>query len=251
MTNNATLDLSYLDLNNHIFNYPGFNDLNQLNASYCKSKNAIIINKLVKEYNHSLAPYRKEFALSLRSISQEVLDTIKFLTQEYNLRVKAQCQYLSKKFSDQLLYDHNLYNTMCRYGKQMGNKRKNDAADIDEIEKYLTSESVFAQNTQISQSTIADHETSIEMNQVISIRGPDQEYTHGFGIAKSRLKFAIDNGLVDEFVGLITRFIKNHTGVNTRSNFVQQDILQNLNIEQEETLRPTKRANIEINNNNI
>ncbi|CAG8836443.1 23768_t:CDS:2, partial [Gigaspora margarita] len=102
----------------------------QLNASYYKSKNAIIINKLVEEHNYSLVPYRKEFALSLRSISQEVLDTIKFLTQECNLGIKAQCWYLSKKFSDQPLYDYNLYKAICRYENQMGDKRENDVADI-------------------------------------------------------------------------------------------------------------------------
>ncbi|CAG8812512.1 24035_t:CDS:2, partial [Racocetra persica] len=38
-----------------------------------------------------------------------------------------------------------------------------------------------------------------------------QQYIYGFGITKSELKFAVENGLVDEFIELITRFIENHT----------------------------------------
>ncbi|CAG8782222.1 8837_t:CDS:2, partial [Dentiscutata erythropus] len=83
--------------------------------------------------------------------------------------------------------------------------------------------------------TTAEHET--------------QEYAYGFGIAKSGLKFAIDNGLVDEFVRLISRFIENRTGV--RSNFAQQDSLQNLNIEQEKNSRPKKHTNVKTDDNNI
>ncbi|CAG8577812.1 hypothetical protein C2G38_2252528 [Gigaspora rosea] len=156
----------------------------------------------------------------------------------------------------------------------------NTKFDIKLIPRRWYSNPMQVYDSSPIRGTIADHETSIEMNQVISIRGPDvyqpricknitqkQEYTHGFGIAKSGLKFAIDNGLVDEFVGLITKFIENHTGVNTSqqvevditqienpkklkhkgrpkgSNSVQQDILQDLNTGQEESLRPTKHAN--------
>ncbi|CAG8508493.1 3884_t:CDS:2 [Racocetra persica] len=105
----------------------------------------------------------------------------------------------------------------------------------DTIKKYLTLESASFQNVQISQSILyhasisaVEFDTYEEINQVISIRGPDtyrasiynnikqnQEYAYGFGVAKSRLKFALENGLVDEFVGLIIRFIENHTGVDT------------------------------------
>ncbi|CAG8759174.1 20711_t:CDS:2, partial [Dentiscutata erythropus] len=38
-----------------------------------------------------------------------------------------------------------------------------------------------------------------------------QEYACGFNIVKSGLKFAIENSLVDKFVGLISGFIENHT----------------------------------------
>ncbi|CAG8741864.1 3785_t:CDS:2, partial [Cetraspora pellucida] len=69
-----------------------------------------------------------------------------------------------------------------------------------------------------------------EMNQLISICGPDtyqasihtsitqkQEYAYGFGVAKSGLKFALENKLVDEFVKLIERFIGNYTGVDVNN----------------------------------
>ncbi|CAG8759681.1 17511_t:CDS:1, partial [Cetraspora pellucida] len=101
-----------------------------------------------------------------------------------------------------------------------------------------------------------------------------QEYVRGFDIAKSGLKFALESGLVDEFVGLIIGFIENHTGVNTNQRILvditqienlkklkhkgcskksssTQEILQDLNIENAETSRPTKQANIETNNNNV
>ncbi|CAG8577830.1 12513_t:CDS:2, partial [Gigaspora rosea] len=219
----------------------------QLNAGYRKSENAIIINKLVEKHNHSLAPHRKEFALSLRSISQEVLDTIKFLTQECNLGVKAQHRYLAKKFSDQPLYDRNLYNAIRRYGNQMGNTYNNflqswfryhnshSVAELkqnwkelldqyptgqsylqqlwrvreswakiyvfttfcagmqssqwvesmnniikseDEIEKYLISESAFAQNTQISQSVLYRASLVETSNNLVS---PPKAYEYSEG----------------------------------------------------------------------
>ncbi|CAG8848810.1 882_t:CDS:2, partial [Gigaspora margarita] len=103
----------------------------QLNAGCRKNVGTIFINKLINEHNHSLAPYRKEFAPSLHSLSQEVLDEIKFLTQECSLGAKAQHQYLSKKFSAQPLYDRDLYNTIHKYKNEMsGNQRENNAADM-------------------------------------------------------------------------------------------------------------------------
>ncbi|CAG8752781.1 17240_t:CDS:2, partial [Gigaspora rosea] len=76
----------------------------QLNAGYRKN-DGIVITKLIEEHNHLLASYRKEFAPSLHLLSQEVLDDIKFLTQECGLGANAQCQYISKKFPEQPLYD--------------------------------------------------------------------------------------------------------------------------------------------------
>ncbi|CAG8844519.1 41530_t:CDS:2, partial [Gigaspora margarita] len=80
--------------------------------------------------------------------------------------------------------------------------------------------------------------TSEEMNQVISIREHDtyqasihanitekQEYAHGFGIAKSGLKFILKNGLVNKFVGLIVKFIDSHSGIAT-SEHMTIDISQ-------------------------
>ncbi|CAG8826717.1 2368_t:CDS:2, partial [Gigaspora margarita] len=163
-----------------------------------RSDYAIVINKLVEDYNHSLAPYKKEFALSLCFFSQEVLDTIRFLTQEYCLRAKAQQHYISKKFSDQPIYDP---------------QEKKPGWVI-----YLEFEDITQK----------------------------QEYAHSFGIAKSGLKVAIENGLVNEFVGLVTRFIKHHTC----SNSMQRDILQDLDMEQKNS-RPAKWINIEVNNKNV
>ncbi|CAG8683284.1 600_t:CDS:2, partial [Dentiscutata heterogama] len=84
----------------------------QLNVGYQKSINTIVINKFVERYNHSLAPHRKKFAPSLRSLLQNIFDTIKFPIQEYNLGAKARHWYILKKFSDQPLYDCDLYNAL-------------------------------------------------------------------------------------------------------------------------------------------
>ncbi|CAG8688445.1 6898_t:CDS:2, partial [Racocetra fulgida] len=90
----------------------------------------------------------------------------------------------------------------------------------------------------ITDTSVVECDANEETNQIISIRGPDmykasiyksiiqkQEYAHGFGVAKSGLKFALENGLVDEFVGLITRFIENHTGIDTNER-ITVDVTQ-------------------------
>ncbi|CAG8645073.1 6462_t:CDS:2, partial [Racocetra fulgida] len=118
-------------------------------------------------------------------------------------------------------------------------------------------------------TTAAEFDTSEEMNQVTSIRGHNayqasihtsitekQEYAHGFGIAKSGLKFALENGLVNEFVGLIVKFIENHSGVATSEHITKLkhkrrsrllDSAQQNEIEAEneytEELLPKKRVN--------
>ncbi|CAG8703932.1 2528_t:CDS:2, partial [Dentiscutata heterogama] len=84
----------------------------QLNVGYQKISGEIVINKLVNNHNHSLAPYRKEFAPSLRSFSQE----------EYKLGTKAQRRYIAKKFPNQPLYDRDLYNAIRQYKNQIGNQ---------------------------------------------------------------------------------------------------------------------------------
>ncbi|CAG8837665.1 43703_t:CDS:2, partial [Gigaspora margarita] len=86
-----------------------------------KDSDSIIINKLVENHNYSLALYQKEFAPSLRALLQEVLDEIKFLTQEYGLGAKVQYQYITKKFQDQPLFDRDLYNAIRQYKNQIGN----------------------------------------------------------------------------------------------------------------------------------
>ncbi|CAG8473319.1 8956_t:CDS:2 [Racocetra fulgida] len=99
--------------------------------------------------------------------------------------------------------------------------------DINLISKHWYINPMQASNFSIILGTIAmEFDTNEEINQVIYIHGPDanrasiyasikqkQEYAHGFGVAKSRLKFALENGLVNKFVGLIARFIENHSGV--------------------------------------
>ncbi|RIB20484.1 hypothetical protein C2G38_2179178 [Gigaspora rosea] len=59
-----------------------------------------------------------EFAPRLRSLSQEVLDGIKFLTQECGLGTKAQYQYLSKKFPIQPLYNSDMVNWLMQQKEQ-------------------------------------------------------------------------------------------------------------------------------------
>ncbi|CAG8610890.1 11479_t:CDS:2 [Ambispora gerdemannii] len=70
----------------------------------------------------------KEIATSLRSLSQEVLDDIKFLTQECSLGAQAQRRYLSKNFPINF-YMIVIY-IICQYKNQMGSQRENDAADM-------------------------------------------------------------------------------------------------------------------------
>ncbi|CAG8726356.1 25306_t:CDS:2 [Gigaspora margarita] len=63
----------------------------QLNVGFRKDINSIVVNKFIEIHNHSLAPYREEFAPSLRTLSQDVLNEIKFLTQEYSLEQRPNC----------------------------------------------------------------------------------------------------------------------------------------------------------------
>ncbi|CAG8477846.1 9186_t:CDS:2 [Scutellospora calospora] len=57
--------------------------------------------------------------MSVATQYRKVLDEIKFLTQEYGLGAKVQCQYLLKKFTTQSLYDHDLYHAICKYKNQI------------------------------------------------------------------------------------------------------------------------------------
>ncbi|CAG8714013.1 2500_t:CDS:2 [Dentiscutata erythropus] len=98
--------------------------------------------------------------------------------------------------------------------------------------------------------TTVEHDIVTEMNQVISIRRPDVYQPSIYTI--------------DEFVGLISGFIKNHTGININQQMQVdisqienqrmqgsssiQEVLQDLDVG---TSKFTKWANIEANNNNI
>ncbi|CAG8709219.1 15212_t:CDS:1, partial [Cetraspora pellucida] len=113
-------------------------------------------------------------------------------------------------------------------------------------------------------------ETNKEMNQVISIYRSDayqanihasviqkQEYAYSFSIAKSRLKFVLENRLINKFIELITRFIEDYSSVVTNEHMtvdifqienskklkhkghprLYQNTLQDLNISQDLNLR--------------
>ncbi|RIB11402.1 hypothetical protein C2G38_2203515 [Gigaspora rosea] len=98
----------------------------------------------------------------------------------------------------------------------------------------------------ITSSDAIEFDMNKEMNQVVSIRGSNmyqasiyasvtekQKYAHGFGIAKSGLKFAMENRLVNKFVGLIVKFIENYSEVNTNEQMT-------VNINQIENLKKAK-----------
>ncbi|CAG8553346.1 21564_t:CDS:2 [Cetraspora pellucida] len=81
-------------------------------------------------FENALKKYELEIGFRAIKFWLELLDDIKFLTQECKLKTKAQCRYIAKKFPNQLLYDHNLYNAICQYKNQMGNQYENDTSDI-------------------------------------------------------------------------------------------------------------------------
>ncbi|RIB20483.1 hypothetical protein C2G38_2179177 [Gigaspora rosea] len=92
--------------------------------------------------------------------------------------------------------------------------------DIKFISKCWYTDPIQVSNySVISGISAVEFDSNKEINQVISIHGPDtyrvsihnnimlkQEYAHGFGVAKSKLKFALES-----------RFIENHTGVDTNT----------------------------------
>lgn len=115
----------------------------------------------------------------------------------------------------------------CRHFFSVFKISRNTKFDIKLISKRWYADLMQVSDSLPIMGTIGEPNTIMEMNQVTSIRGPNilepsvctnitqkQQYVHGFGVTKSGLKFAVENSLVDEFVGLITRFIENHTGVN-------------------------------------
>ncbi|CAG8540505.1 14187_t:CDS:1 [Racocetra persica] len=105
---------------------------------------------------------------------------------------------------------------------------RNTKFNVKLISRRWYTDLMQASNYTIIESTDStEFNTNEEMNQLISIHDPDiyrasvhisiiqkQEYVYGFSVAKSRLKFVLENGLVDEFVGLVEEFIKDHTGID-------------------------------------
>ncbi|CAG8640818.1 22693_t:CDS:2, partial [Gigaspora margarita] len=294
----------------------------QLNIGFRKDINSIVVNKYIKNYNHSLTPYRKEFTPSLRTLLQDVLNEIKFSTQKCSLGAKAQYHYskaelehhleelliqypASKNYLIQLWKSQQswakiyMFMTFCAECKAYNRWKLPNAHEYTEgylEDKYnalqasleniinmvnceniieiwrvslfdqynhnyshyaifltdnshlctclyiISNESIQASDySVITVTTVLEFDTYEkinqdmygEVNQVISIRGFDmfqarihtsivqkQEYAHGFGFAKSGLKFVLENGLVNEFIELIVRFIEGHTGVDTTEQMI-------------------------------
>ncbi|CAG8792699.1 18267_t:CDS:2, partial [Gigaspora margarita] len=215
--------------------FPNWNTLERtlkkykLEVGFKKNIGAIFINKLIDEYNHSLALYQKEFALNLYSLLQEVLDEIKFLTQECGLEMSSNQRENDAMDIIKWLMQQKEQEPEWAVFIDIFKISHNAKFDIKLISKHWYTDPIqaFDYSVILDTSTI-EFNTNEERNQVISIREPDtyrasihnnitqkQEYVHGFGIAKNGLKFALESGLVNKFVELITGFIKNHTGIDT------------------------------------
>ncbi|RIB27241.1 hypothetical protein C2G38_2029558 [Gigaspora rosea] len=119
----------------------------------------------------------------------------------------------------------------CRHFFSVFKMSRNAKFDIKLISKRWYTDSMQASDYSMIEGTaIEEIDSNEQMNQLISIRGSNayqasihtsitqkQEYAYGFGVAKSGLKFALDNGLVDEFAELIEKFIENHTDVDANN----------------------------------
>ncbi|CAG8849096.1 17867_t:CDS:2, partial [Gigaspora margarita] len=101
--------------------------------------------------------------------------------------------------------------------------------DIKLISKCWYTDPMQASNYSIITGTAAAEFDTVEFGT------KKQEYAYSFGVAKSGLKFTLENGLVNEFVGLIVKFIDSHSGVATSEqcprllDSAQQNTLQDLN----------------------
>ncbi|CAG8799882.1 13739_t:CDS:2, partial [Dentiscutata erythropus] len=223
------------------------------NSKECQSKK-----KIVSEDQRDRESKKKEFAPSLRMLSQEVLDEIKFLThiqsvffepvqnaiKKYLTLESASMQnaqisqsvlyrvYLYEVSNNSTLFPNaheyaegyleDEYNALQASLKNIINMVNRDnilevwRVSLFDRHNYSYSHYVILlkNNTYLctDAANIMEFDTNEEMNQVIAIRGPNtyqasihacvtqkQEYTHGFGIAKSGLKFALENGLINEF----------------------------------------------------
>ncbi|CAG8682435.1 22819_t:CDS:2, partial [Racocetra persica] len=92
-----------------------------------KTEQKIYINKLIEEHNHSLTPYREEFAPSLQRLSQNILDEIKFMIQKCEYNARQQRWYLVNKFPGVNIYSKNLYNAIRHYKTPTASKINQDA----------------------------------------------------------------------------------------------------------------------------
>src|SRR5581483_6695805 len=98
-----------------------------LNASYRKRANLVYINKFIEEHNHPLSDSEllQQFAPSLRKITTDVKEEIKFFVQECHLGATVLKRILRKKFPDQEIYQQDLYNMIHKF--KIDAQIKNDA----------------------------------------------------------------------------------------------------------------------------
>ncbi|CAG8787153.1 20129_t:CDS:2 [Gigaspora margarita] len=100
-----------------------------LNASYRKCLNLVFVNKFVDEHNHALNDCKLlQLSPSLRKIPTHIRDKIRFYVQEYHLEITVLKRILQNKFSDQEIYDKDLYNMISRFKADV--QIKNDALTL-------------------------------------------------------------------------------------------------------------------------
>ncbi|CAG8842130.1 39240_t:CDS:1, partial [Gigaspora margarita] len=122
----------------------------------------------------------------------------------------------------------------CRHFFSVFKMSRNMKFDVKLISKHwYTNPMQVSDYSMIKGTAIEEIDSNKQMNQLISIRGPNayqasihtsitqkQEYAYSFGIAKSGLKFVFDNELVDEFAELIKKFIENYTDVDINNQMI-------------------------------
>ncbi|CAG8716239.1 25053_t:CDS:2 [Gigaspora margarita] len=255
----------------------------QLNVGYQKISGEIVINKLVKDHNHSLVLYQKEFAPSLRLFLQEakiymfttfctgmqstqwvegtnglIKTKISAKTTLFNLDKAIQMK-LEHEVQRQQLLDYKMYcqpedfqvfklSTAHEYtdryledkydALQASLKNLMNIVNCENIletwkvslfDHYSYSYSYYSillnDNIHFDVKLISKHwytdliqASNYSIIEGAAIKELDlYEQTNYFGIAKSGLKFALNNGLVDEFAGLIEKFIENYTNIDANN----------------------------------
>ncbi|CAG8673470.1 24933_t:CDS:2, partial [Gigaspora rosea] len=102
-----------------------------LNASYRKRLNLVFVNKFFDEHNHALNDCKLlQLSPSLRKIPTHIRDEIRFYVQECHLGATVLKRILRNKFSDQEIYDRDLYNMISRFKADV--QIKNDALTLYE-----------------------------------------------------------------------------------------------------------------------